>query len=251
MMKRVATLTTILLLCMSLYAHAATVTELLGLAGVGGTTGGGCTSTGSGDCISNSFTPTAGDTVVLAIAFQNTSTVSVTTSGYTWDCSTITGAFTGVQLCWAFSVPSGAKTFTTSELLYNGINYVVMDVSGLNGTQDQSGSAASQSVATASATAVASEIGITAVSSGSAQTPITPESGWTAFTEVNQAAPDISLDVDYNANLGATGVKTGGYTNNFSGNPAAQIATFEPTATSVIGAQLQGPTQLKGPTQLQ
>ena len=74
MMKRVATLTTILLLCMSLYAHAATVTELLGLAGVGGTTGGGCTSTGSGDCISNSFTPTAGDTVVLAIAFQNTST---------------------------------------------------------------------------------------------------------------------------------------------------------------------------------
>jgi len=214
-------------------ANAQTVTTLLDGTGVG-----------SPELTSGSFTPTAGHAVVVALSASTKVTLSLTTSGYTWACSAVyEGNIAGnpVQWCWAFNVPSGAKTFATTGLSADGLGYKVLDVSQLNGTQDQTGTNNSTGTGALTVTTNGSvvqdaELGLALVNSNTAGSGQTPVTGWTAKAEVNASSVNAGfLDVDFNVNLGTSGnAKTGGYTTGLGALLNGQIITFEvtqPTAT--------------------
>ena len=201
--------------------------------GPGGASGGGCYASGSSEIgTSGSWTPLhTGDEIVLITAYNNQPTFTVSATGYTWSSlSPIynSGSNISVQLFYATAPNTSAATFATSGLAYNTINYATYDITSTNNTQDQSGTALALAATTSGSTAVAHEAGICATGNGYALGG-TPESGWTALSEITNAiSTSLKLDADYLNDTGATGSVTGCFSAGNSGGPASQIITFEP-----------------------
>jgi hypothetical protein len=193
-------------------------------------------SSGSGgpEVTSGSFTPTAGDAVIAVLALQNAppALTALTTSGYTWTCNAgaVLTNYT-LQICWAFNVPSGAKTFTTTGLSFNNIIYDVLDVPSLTGTVDQTVHQDNSATVNSNATASNNEVAICDVANNNPGT-YTPETGFTAFAENTTLSNSPYLDVDYDPNVTPSGtVLTGCYSTGAS-FPAAMMTLFEATAPS-------------------
>jgi hypothetical protein len=203
----------------------------------GGSTSGGCTSAGrGGDVTSASFTPTTGDTVVVTMALQNTAAISLTAAGYTWACTTpaANSNFGGAaEICWAFNVPAGTASFTTTGLLYRSLGYNVFDLPNSAGMHDQTGTLVSStpstkvSIATAGNLAQNHEAGFCAVTNFTSLGDAPTLDGYTAVAEM-ELNSTLSSDASYLADTGSSAGSTAtcGW-NKTSGNIAGQMVTFE------------------------
>lgn len=202
---------------------------------------------GSPECTSVSFTPTAGDAVVVAMSVQNGPAFIMSTAGYAWHCSPYTTGVAGGQIrfCWAYNVPGGSASFSTTGLVWNALGYFVLDVSSLNGVQDQLGTSNNFSPVTSGPTLTNSEVAICGFGNGSNRTSKTPEPGFIDFPELVTGGSASILDVDYNPNVGPAGtVVTGCYsaTSPPPNSPVAEVITFETGASTPVPTATPTPT---------
>jgi len=194
---------------------------------------------GSPECTSVSFTPVPGDAVVVAMSVQNGPAFTLSTAGYTWQCSPYTTgvAWGQVRFCWAYNVPGGSATFSTKGLTWNSFAYFILDVSDLSGVQDRLGTSIGiTNPVTSGPTLANSEVALCAMSNGSTRTSKTPAPGFIDYPELVTGGAVANLDVDYDLNVGPAGaVVTGCYsaTSPSINSPAAEVITFETGASGV------------------
>ena len=195
---------------------------------------------GSPELTSQPFTPNAGDTVLVVWARQSggIQTITLTAPGYTWNYGPTFGSADGdvtMESAWAFNVPGGTVSFTTTGLVYSGMTYFVLDLSGVT-AQDQVGEQLTPFPSGGSAALVTTagplaQTGEVAVAWQQTQylVPATAIPGWTTTQQQeNTAFSPLNTVMAYNPAAGTAGSPlTGGWSTLTPGAGNAMILTFE------------------------
>lgn len=191
------------------------------------------------------FTPNAGDTVLVVYSCGGPGVAERTTlaaPGYTWNYSPIfysADGDIGQRAAWAFNVPGGAVSFTTSGLVYSGMTYYVLDLGGVV-AQDQYGATLTPNpasplseVTTAGPLAQSGEVAVTWLQSQFTATA----TGMLGYTTTQQFGNSPNnLIMAYNPADGIAGSPLTGGWSNFTAGGQAQILTFRGPSS---GAGLQ------------
>lgn len=193
---------------------------------------------GGPEFTSPSFTPTAGDCVLIVYSLQgNHAAITFTAPGYTWNyIGTFISADNDVTMsaAWALNVPGGAVSFSTTNLGFSAMTYYLFDLGGVV-AQDQmgevltpnpTGGSAAQ-VTTAGPLAQAGEI---AVAWQQTQYPVTvtPLPGYTTTQQqANTNFSPLLMVAAWNPAAGPAGSpQTGGWSVATPGAGNAMILTF-------------------------